>query len=84
MATEYKRRTNEFGDPILTITVTGSHDIYRLNWNLLHAQCEFSEGARKTYRWLRRSMGAKYFDHLDQSLTGGKAKRYAVRPRSGV
>lgn len=81
MSAEYRRTRNQHGDPVLHITVTGAHDIYRLNWNLLHAQCEFSEAARGTYRWLRRVMGAPSFDHLDQMLTHGKAKRYAVRVR---
>lgn len=81
MSTEYQRSRNEHGDPVLTITVTGSHDIFRLNWNLLHAQCEFSDAARKTYQWLRRVMGAANYDYLDQSLTGGKTKRYAVRAK---
>ena len=81
MATTYRRTRNKHGDPVLHITVTGAHDIFRLNWNLLHAQCEFSAAARKTYQWLRRSMGAPSFDYLDKSLTGGKAKRYAMRPR---
>ncbi len=82
MSAECRRSRNQHGDPVLTITVTGSHDIYRLNWNLLHAQCEFSEAARATYQWLRRVMGAGPFDGLDKALTGGKAKVYAVRRRS--
>lgn len=81
MSAEYRRTRNQHGDPVLIITVTGSHDIFRLNWNLLHAQCEFSAEARGTYRWLRRVMGAGPFDYLDKSLTGGKAKRYAMRVR---
>lgn len=81
MSTTYKRGRNEHNDPVLTITVTGAHDIFRLNWNHLHAQCEFSDAARDTYAWLRRVMGAGRFDYLDKSLTGGKAKPYSMRRR---
>jgi len=81
VSADYRRTTNEHGDQVLTITVTGAHDIFRLNWNLLHAQCEFSASARDTYRWLRRAMGAGRFDYLDKQLTGGKAKPWAMRVR---
>ena len=79
--TEYERKRNEHGDPVLVITITGWHDIFRLNWNLLHAQCEFSAAARKTFQWMRKSIGAKRYDEFDQSMTGGKTRRYAIRPR---
>lgn len=84
MTTEYKRGRDQHGTPVLTITITGAHDIFRLNWALLHAQCEFSEAASKTYQWLRRVMGADRFDNVDRSLTGGKAKRYSIRRPGGA
>lgn len=79
--TEYLRTRNEHGDPVLIITVTGWHDIFRLNWNLLHAQVEFSAAASKTFQWMRRSIGAAHYDAFDQSMTGGKTRRYSIRPK---
>jgi hypothetical protein len=79
MSAEYRRTRNKHGDPVLVITVTGWHDIFRLNWNLLHAQCEFSASARQTFRWMRRCLGAKRYDAFDQSMTGGKTRAYSIR-----
>lgn len=81
MSTEFKHSRNQHGDPVLTITVVGFHDIFRLQWNLLHAQVEFSAAARKTFQWMRRSLGPARYDAFDQSMTGGKTRRYAIRPR---
>lgn len=81
MTTEYKRSRNKHGDPVLTITVTGWHNIFRLNWNLLHAQSEFSAEARKTYQWMRRVVGAKNYDKFDQMMTSGKTRKYSIRPK---
>lgn len=81
MSAEFKHSRNKHGDPVLTITVVGFHDIFRLQWNLLHAQVEFSAAARKSFQWMRRSLGAARYDAFDQSMTGGKTKRYAIRPR---
>lgn len=81
MSTEYKRSRNKHGDPVLTITVTGFHDIFRLSFAMLHAQVEFSEAARKSFQWMRRSLGASRCDAFDQSMTGGKTRRYAIRPK---
>lgn len=80
----WTRTRNEHGDPVLTITIVGWHDIFRLCWNLLHAQVEFSAESRKVFQWMRRSLGAKRYDEFDRSMTGGKTKQYAIRPRAGV
>ena len=79
MSVAYTRGRNEHGDGVLIITVTGWHDIYRLTFNHLNAQSEFFEGACKTFKWMRRAVGAPNFDALDKSLTGGRAKRYSTR-----
>ena len=81
MSAIFKHSRDEHGDPVLTITVTGWHDIFRLQWNLLHAQCEFSAAARKSCQWMRRSLGAARYDTFDQSMTGGKTIAYSIRPR---
>ncbi len=81
MSTTTERTRNEHGDPVLTITVVGFYDIFRLSWNLLGAQVEFSEQARKTFQWMRRSLGASRFDEFDQSMTGGKTRPYSIRPK---
>lgn len=81
MAAEFKHSRNRHGDPVLTITVVGWHDIFRLQWNLLHAQCEFSEAARKSFQWMRRCLGPARYDAFDQSMTGGKTRRYSIRPK---
>lgn len=81
MSATYQRARNEHGDLVLTITVVGWHDIFRLTWNHLHAQVEFSADARKTFQWMRRALGAKQFDAIDRSLTGGKVRPYSIRPK---
>lgn len=82
MSADFKHSRNQHGDPVLTITVTGWHDIFRLQWNLLHAQVEFSAAARKSFQWMRRSLGAKRYDTFDQSMTGGKTIAYSIRPKA--
>jgi hypothetical protein len=84
MSTTYKRSRTKHGDPVLTITVVGWHDIFRVTENLLHAQCEFADASRKTLQWMRRGLGASRYDAFDKSMTGGKTRRYAIRPRERV
>ena len=84
MSTITKRSRDKNGDPVLTITVTGFHDIFRLSWNLLHAQVEFSAEARRTFQWIRRSLGASRYDTFDQSMTGGKTIAYSIPRRRSI
>ena len=81
MSAHFKHSRSRDGEPVLTITVTGWHDIFRLQWNLLHAQMEFSAAARKSFQWMRRSLGAAKYDAFDKSMTGGKTIAYSIRPR---
>lgn len=78
------RTRNSGGDPVWTITVTGWHDIFRLAWNLVHCQVEFVKHGSKALQWQRQANGAESFDRFDQSMTGGKAKRWSIRTRESV
>ncbi|MFT3873458.1 MAG: hypothetical protein QM714_12575 [Nocardioides sp.] len=84
MSAAYKHTRNAAGDPVWVITITGWHDIFRMAWNLVHCQVEFCEAGAKALQWMRGATGAESFDRFDQSMTGGKAKRWSIRPRESV
>lgn len=84
MSATYERTRNKAGDPVWVITITGWHDIFRMAWNLVHCQVEFCEAGSRTLQWMRRSVGARNFDRFDESMTGGKAKRWSTRRRSSL
>lgn len=54
-----KRRvtSNRHGEPVLTITVTGHHDLYRLARLLQHGQVDLAELGRKIRDSQRRLLG---------------------------
>lgn len=81
MSIETRHARNRHGDPVLTITITGWHDIFRTSWNFCHDQVEFVDKGSKALQWMRRSLGAKKYDAFDKSMTGGKSKRWSIRPR---
>lgn len=68
----------------VTLTAKGPHDAYRLMYAMVHMQVDIGGLAmsRKGFYALRKAMGAKAFDALDESLGGGRCKRYATDPVS--
>jgi hypothetical protein len=60
-----KRLTrNRWGDPVLTIRVEGTHDVYRLSKHLERGQVEFARLGRLSLRSLRRQLGRTSFETL--------------------
>lgn len=74
-------RANGNGDPVLTIRITGFHDIFRLAWNLIHAQIEFMEIGRHGMRYTARSLGKGRFAAMDKSMTGGEVVKHGYQKR---
>jgi len=62
--------TTEHGDPRLTITLTGAHDLFRFAVNMLDDQCEFSRAGRQSLAQLRDHLGADRFDSWARSMLG--------------
>jgi hypothetical protein len=65
---------------VLTITVTGAHDIYRFAHHLLFGQVEFVELGQKIIDQLRRRMGRGRWSYIDRSM-GGWRTRGAREPQ---
>lgn len=60
-------------DTVLTITITGEHDIYRLAHHLLKGQVEFSDRARTILGTMKRRNRAAW-DYLDRQLGGWRLR----------
>lgn len=82
MSTQVEIGRDEHGDVKLTYTILGGHDVMRWCYHMLHGQVEFCRDASTILQRLRRWWGAKAFDRYDQTLTGGRMKRYSIRPRN--
>ncbi len=50
------------GDPQVTITLTGGHDIFRFAVNMLDDQVEYHAEGRRLLARLRKHMGVKPFE----------------------
>ena len=79
MSVEHKwqRRKSADGHPsdlVLTITITGAHDIYRFAHLLLRGQSEFNRIGRKSIEALRRRMGKGRWSHFDRSMGGWRMR----------
>ncbi len=48
---------NAAGDPVLTVTVTGSHDVYRFGWYLTRNATDHARLGRNILRSFRRQVG---------------------------
>jgi len=77
MGTKVTYGASEHGDPVVTFTVTGGHDIYRLAFSLSRAQCDFADNGAGMFRFLAGAYPTS-FDALDQSLGSGAARRWAL------
>lgn len=62
--------TDEHGDPALTITLTGGHDLLRFAVNMLDDQCEFSRAGREALAKLRAHLTPERFDPWARSMLG--------------
>jgi hypothetical protein len=74
-------KTNEHGEPVVTFTVVGVHDIFRWAWHMVHGQVEFGRDGAHCLQHLRRRLGPKRYDEFDQTMTGGKSRSYSIRPK---
>lgn len=74
-------RRNEHGQPVLTIRITGWHDMFRIAWVLCHAHVEFVAVGRAAFRHLARRLGKRTFASFDQRLTGGRVTRLGLHHR---
>lgn len=70
--------TNVHGDQVLTITVVGCHDIYRLIHALEHAQVEFAREGRNIRGKLRRHLGKLRYRSLQNYYNGSTWKKGAA------
>jgi hypothetical protein len=71
-----KRLTwNEHGDPTLTVTVVGSHDVFRFADHLTRGQVEFAALGFKTQAGMKRKWGAKAYGRLHDYFYGSGIRR---------
>lgn len=66
---------NEHGDPVMTLTITGVHDVFRFAHHLTRGQCEFADVGQRVLRRLKRRMGSPRYGAYDESMHG-TSKRY--------
>lgn len=78
-----KITTDEFGDPTVTITLTGYHEIYRFAHHMESGQVEFARAGNTIIRRLRRRFTADQWNTWMLRLHGDKGRRYhpASKPR---
>jgi hypothetical protein len=82
---KFERRTKADehpGEMVLTITITGAHDIYRFAHHMLTGQVEFYSRGRKIIAALKRRMDAGQWRYLDRSM-GGWRMRGEREPKGG-
>ena len=72
---EFKRKSpgEDLNEVVLTITITGAHDIYRFAHMMLYGQVEFSARARKIIAALKRRMDSRWA-YLDRSMGGWQVR----------
>lgn len=61
---------NHWGDPQLTIVVTGSDDVYRIADHLTRGQCEFADIGFRVQRGLRRKWGSRAYRRMLRIMHG--------------
>lgn len=59
---------NEYGDPKLVVTVTGTIDVYRFARFLEHGQVEFARIGRSSLRSLGKKIGRARFRAIVESI----------------
>lgn len=71
---------NKHGEPTVTITLTGYHEIYRFAHHMETSQVEFAEAGNRIIRGLRRRLNADKWNEWMWSLHGDKGRR--IHPAS--
>ncbi len=69
MSTSKRLATTEHG-PVLTITIEGHHDIYRITHALARAQCDFADLSRRIRRSHEKQLGPERMAQLDGYFNG--------------
>lgn len=67
---------NAADEPVLTVTVTGHHDVFRFAWAMAHLQCDFSDVGRRIAGSLKRHMGVERFREIHEHFTSNKTLRW--------
>lgn len=77
--------TNKFGEPTVTITLTGYHEIYRFAEHMEHGQVEFADAGNTIIRKLRRRLTATDWNKWMWMLHGddGRRRYPASKRRAG-
>lgn len=71
MSTEIKiKRRVKGGDPVMVITVTGTHDFYRFADMLTRAQCDFADIGRRAQDYLKGSYGTAWVARANDYFYG--------------
>ena len=65
-------RKNADGEPVLTIKVSGSGEIFRFAYYLAQGPVDHLTHAMRTFRYLRKLWGADQFKKHDQMVTSGR------------
>jgi len=71
MSTDKRVTFNEYGEPVVVITIKGWDDAFRFAWALAHLQCEFVDLGRRIAGSLRRRLGAERFRQFHARFTSG-------------
>lgn len=67
--------TNEHGEPTVTITLIGFHEIYRFAHHMEKGQVEFGLAGNKIIHRLRRRLTAGQWDEWMWTLHGDQGRR---------
>lgn len=76
-------RKNKHGEPVWTIRVTGTWEIFRFAYHLVQGQVEFMRMGDRAFRYLRRRMGRASFVEHDVRMTGGRIEKVGYGKGSG-
>lgn len=80
---EKRLSRNEHRDPVLTLTLTGVHDVYRFAFGMTYMQVEFCAVGRKALASLRRQLGRERYGWLVDSMHGD-GRHFSRRPGESV
>lgn len=59
---------------VLTITITGAHDIYRFSHHMLTGQVEFGARGKKIIAALKRRMATGQWQYMDRAMGGWRMR----------
>lgn len=86
MSTDKRVTFNEHGEPVVTVTILGWDDAFRLSWALAHLQCDFADVGRRIGSSLRRKLGAVRWREMHARYSSGPVEwaRDAYRGVDGL